>query len=121
MASLDVPAGWAQGRGAYGGYVVGTLIREIEKVVADPARKVRSVTAELPGPVLPGAAGITVDVLRAGSSVSTVRAQLAQGGEVAAVISASPPRRTVSNRLCGRDRGGAACRDWQIRPRRNDR
>lgn len=82
MASLDVPSGWAQGRGAYGGFVVASLIREIEKAVGDPKRAVRSVTAELPGPVLPGPAEVTVEVLRAGNSVSTVRAQLAQGGEI---------------------------------------
>ena len=95
MASLDVPPGWAQGRGAYGGFVVATLIREIEKTVSDPARKVRSVTAELPGPVVPGRAEITVEVLRAGSSVSTVRAQLAQGNEIkshaVAVLAAARP------------------------------
>lgn len=82
MASLEIPAGWQQGRGAYGGFVVASLIREIEKTVADPARMVRSVTAELPGPVVPGAAEITTHVLRAGNSVSTVRAELVQGGEI---------------------------------------
>ena len=82
MASLDVPSGWAQGRGAYGGLVVASLIREIEKTIGDPARKVRSVTAELPGPVTPGPAEVTVELLRAGSSVSTARAQLVQGGEI---------------------------------------
>lgn len=95
MASLDVPSGWQQGRGAYGGYVVASLIREIEKAVADPRRAVRSVTAELPGPVVPGAAEIEVEVLRAGNSVSTVRAQLAQGGEIkshaVAVLAATRP------------------------------
>jgi hypothetical protein len=95
MASLEVPTGWQQGRGAYGGFVVASLIREIENTVADPRRLVRSVTAELPGPVVPGAAEITVEVLRAGSSVSTARAQLVQGGEIkshaVAVLAASRP------------------------------
>ncbi|MBL9016180.1 MAG: thioesterase family protein [Myxococcales bacterium] len=95
MASLEVPSGWAQGRGAYGGYVVATLIRAIEQAVADPVRKVRSVTAELPGPLVPGSAELSVQVLRAGHSVSTVRAQLAQGGEIkshaVAVLAAARP------------------------------
>ena len=79
---LEVPAGWAQGRGAYGGLVVASLIRAMEEKLADPKRVVRSVTAELPAPVTPGPSEIHVDVLRSGSSVSTVRAHLAQGGEI---------------------------------------
>jgi len=79
---LDVPAGWRQGRGAFGGLVVGALVRAIEHHVADPARKVRSVTAELPGPVDPGTAELTVETLRRGNNVSTVRAFLSQQGEI---------------------------------------
>jgi acyl-CoA thioesterase len=79
---IDIPAGWRQGRGAFGGLTVGTLIRAIEQTVADPARAVRSVTAELPGPTEPGPSEIAVDVLRRGNSVSTVRAALVQQGEV---------------------------------------
>lgn len=79
---LDVPTGWGQGRATFGGLVVGALIGAIEHHVADPARKVRSVTAELPGPVEPGTVEIAVDTLRRGNSVSTVRAQLWQGGEI---------------------------------------
>lgn len=82
--ALDLPEGWAQGRGVYGGLVVGALIQAIEQHTADPARKVRSVTAQLPGPATPGTSSIDVALLRRGSAVSTVRAQLAQGGEVKA-------------------------------------
>lgn len=79
---LDVAAGWRQGRGAFGGLVIGALVRAIEQRTADPTRKVRSVTAELPGPVEPGTADITVEILRQGKHVSTVRAALSQHGEV---------------------------------------
>src|SRR5215468_288736 len=79
---LDVVDGWRQGRGAFGGLVVGALIRAIELREADPARKVRSVTAELPGPLEPGIADIAVESLRRGKNVSTVRAALTQGGDV---------------------------------------
>jgi len=75
---LEVAPGWRQGRGAFGGLVVGGLIRAIEQRTADPARKVRSVTAELPGPVEPGTVDITVEALRHGKNVSTVRAALWQ-------------------------------------------
>lgn len=80
--ALDVPVGWRQGRGAYGGLVISSLIRALEHAVGDPARTVRSITAELPGPVMAGAAEITVDILRTGKSLSTARAALSQGGEV---------------------------------------
>lgn len=79
---LTVPPGWRQGRGAYGGLCVASLVRALEDRIADPARKLRSLTAELPGPVEAGTAEIAVDILRAGSSVSTARASLAQNGEV---------------------------------------
>lgn len=79
---LDVPPGWQQGRGAFGGLIVGALVRAIEQRTADPARQVRSVTAELPGPVEDGTVDITVETLRQGKNVSTVRAALSQHGEV---------------------------------------
>jgi acyl-CoA thioesterase len=82
--ALDVPAGWRQGRGAFGGLVVGALVRAIEDHVGDPARAVRAVTAELPGPVAAGPAAIAVHALRTGKHVSTVRAELTQAGEVCA-------------------------------------
>lgn len=81
---LDVPDGWRQQRGAYGGLVIASLVRAIEHRTNDPLRKTRSVTAQLAAPVDAGTAEISVEVLRAGSSVSTVRAQLTQAGTVKA-------------------------------------
>jgi len=79
---LEVVPGWQQGRGAFGGLVIGALIRAIEHRTADPARKLRSLTAELPGAVEPGTVDITVETLRQGKNLSAVRAALTQGGEV---------------------------------------
>ena len=79
-----VPEGWRQGRGAYGGLVVGALIAAIEDRIADPTRIVRSVTAEIPGAVAPGRAELHVELLRAGNSVTTARASLVQEGETRA-------------------------------------
>src|SRR5215468_1340697 len=79
---LDVVDGWRMGRGAFGGLVVAALVHAIEQRVADPARRVRSVTAELPGPVEAGTVDIAVDTLRRGNQVSTVRAALSQHGEI---------------------------------------
>jgi acyl-CoA thioesterase len=93
--TLVVHPGWAQGRGAYGGLTIAAAIRAIEAHVGDPRRRVRSVTAELPGPTLVGTASITVETLRSGSSVTVARAALSQGHDVTthavAVLAASRP------------------------------
>ena len=81
---LDVPEGWRQGRGAYGGLVVASLVRAIEGRTGDPARKVRSVTAELPSPVDAGPSQIEVEILKRGSSVTMARAQLSQASVIKA-------------------------------------
>jgi acyl-CoA thioesterase len=95
---LDVPPGWRQGRGAFGGLTIGAAVRAIELRVADPRRKVRSVTAELTAPVEAGPAEIAVDVLRSGSSVTVARAALMQAGEVRAhaVAVLAAPRPTTA-------------------------
>ncbi|WP_053233481.1 acyl-CoA thioesterase [Sandaracinus amylolyticus] len=79
-----VPDGWQQGRGAFGGLVIATMVRAIDEHVADPERTVRSLTVELPGATLVGAAEIAVETLRAGSGQSTVAARLTQGDELRA-------------------------------------
>lgn len=76
----DVPDQWQQGRGAFGGIVVGALLRAIEGVEANPSRSVRSVTAEIVGPIVPGPAQIQVELLRRGNAVSTLRAWTTQAG-----------------------------------------
>ncbi len=81
-----VPNGWRMGRGAFGGVVIGSMIRAIEATIDDPARTLRSVTAELPGPVMPGDADIAVELLRTGSSVTTARAALTQNGATLAHV-----------------------------------
>jgi acyl-CoA thioesterase len=80
----DIPEGWQQGRGAFGGLVLATLARAIEAVEASPERTLRTLTAEIAGPVLPGPAAVRVERLRAGTGVSTLAARLEQGGEVLA-------------------------------------
>jgi acyl-CoA thioesterase len=80
--TLVVREGWRQGRGAYGGLTIAAAIRAIEARVADPRRVVRSVTAELPGPTLPGGARFEVDILRAGNSLTVARAALHQSDAV---------------------------------------
>jgi hypothetical protein len=84
----DVPDGWQQGRGAFGGLVLGMLLRAMERACADPDRRVRSLTGEITGPVLPGPVEVHVVPLRRGSNVSFFDARLLQGGEILARASA---------------------------------
>ena len=75
----QVPDGWQQGRGAFGGLVVALLVRAAEAAAADASRPLRSLSAELCGPTQPGPADIFVEALRAGTGVTTVAARLVQG------------------------------------------
>lgn len=77
--ALDVPAGWAQGRGAFGGLVLAAMLRAIESCEPDSDRRLRSLTGELVGPVLVGPSEIAVEELRRGSGVSSWTAVLRQG------------------------------------------
>jgi hypothetical protein len=97
----DIPDGWRQGRGAFGGLVVATLARAIEAFEASPERPLRTLTAEICGPVLPGPASIRVERLRAGTGVSTLAARLEQGGEVLAhAVAMHGRRRAVDVDFC---------------------
>ena len=83
-----VPDGWQQGRGAFGGLVLGTLARAMLHAEPEADRALRALTGELVGPVLPGPATLTVKALRRGNAVSTWEAWLTQGDEVLARASA---------------------------------
>lgn len=82
--SIDVPDGWQQGRGAFGGLVLAMMARAAEATAADPSRVLRSISAQIVGPVQPGAAAITTEVLRAGSSVTSLTVRMVQAEQVMA-------------------------------------
>ncbi len=90
----QLPDGWQQGRGAFGGLVLGVLLRALEAAEPSPARTARTLTGDLCGPVLPGPAEIAVRLLRRGNNQSNVAAELTQKGVVLATATAvlSPPR-----------------------------
>ena len=115
---LEVAPGWRQGRGAFGGLVVGALIRAIEHQVADPARRVRSVTAEIPAPVEVGSAEIAVEALRRGNNVSTVRAALSQHGQIRghAVAVVAAPRAGGSEAVTWNDVTAPTAPPWTAIP-----
>lgn len=85
---LDVPDGWQQGRGAFGGWSLAVLVRAVEHYAAERGegepRPLRSLTAALPSAALVGPAEISVEPVRVGKGLSTVTAKLVQGGEVRA-------------------------------------
>jgi hypothetical protein len=99
---LDVPDGWQQGRGAYGGLSIAALVRAIERFAQTPERRLRSLTAELPGPTLVGEATLRVESLRVGSGQSTISARLMQDSEVRALATAvlARPRNAASEDFC---------------------
>ena len=66
-----VPAGWAVGRGAWGGLVIGSLINAITDAEPDDARVLRSVSAEIAAPATVGEHEVVVTNLRRGSGLST--------------------------------------------------
>jgi hypothetical protein len=79
---LAVPDTWQVGRGAFGGFVTGAMIRALE--ASAPDRPLRSFTAALCGPLQPGEARIELAVQRAGSAMTTTAVTIVQGGEVMA-------------------------------------
>lgn len=83
--ALEVPEGWLQGRGVFGGLTLAAMTRAVMASEADPARSLRSLTSEIVGPVLTGAAEIRVEPLRIGNAVSSYHARLLQQGETLAV------------------------------------
>lgn len=86
--TLEVPDGWQQGRGAFGGLVVCALVRAIEHAAASPDRSLRTLMAALPGATGVGPAAIEVELLRVGSGQTTASARLLQGGELMASATA---------------------------------
>ena len=95
---ITVPDGWQQGRGAFGGLVLGALARAMLHAEPEAARVLRALTGEIVGPVPPGAAEITVKTLRRGNAVSTWEAWLTQGAEVLARASAVLGRARTADR-----------------------
>jgi hypothetical protein len=66
-----VPDGWQQGRGAWGGLVVGALVRAIAPREPDGGRTVRSVSVHMSMPALVGTHRIETRLVRRGSATST--------------------------------------------------
>jgi len=84
----EIPDGWQQGKGAFGGVVIGLLTRALVTTEKDPSRHLRTLSADLCAPAMPGPVQIEVEPLRQGGSMSFIEARLRQKGAVVARASA---------------------------------
>lgn len=76
---------WAQGRTAFGGFVVGVALKAIlTQLPAD--RSLRTLNTTFVAPVRVGEAQVQVQVLRQGKSLTHVEARVLQGDQVCTVI-----------------------------------
>src|SRR5262245_1082788 len=73
----DVPDGWQQGRGAFGGLTLAAMTRALSG-----PWPLRSLTAELFAPVLPGPLEMQVETLRSGSGTTVSATRAIQNGEI---------------------------------------
>jgi hypothetical protein len=85
---LPVSDAWRQGRGAYGGLMLASLVRAMDEAQGDRGRVLRAVTATLGAPLPAGVAEIACEVLRAGSALTSVAGRIEGGGAVCAHASA---------------------------------
>lgn len=115
----EVPDLWQQGRGAWGGLVIGALVKAVEmQEAADPAqaRRIRTVSSQIIAPVPVGTSIVTVECLRRGSGMTTwqTRVMDASGAVMAqAVVIAARPRATD---LSDAERGWGLARVPEIAP-----
>lgn len=87
-ASAEIPAGWGQGRTAFGGLVAAVALRALRQRVPE-GRRLRGLQVAFVAPVQPGGVEIRLRELRHGGSASQLRAEVAQDGETACAVLAS--------------------------------
>lgn len=81
------PESWSQGRATFGGLVVGAAVAELRRQVA-PERRLRVVQALFAGPVPPGDARVTSEILREGRSMTLAEARVWSNDSARVVVSA---------------------------------
>jgi acyl-CoA thioesterase len=87
--AMDISPQWRAGRGPHGGYLAAILLRALCETVADRERAPRSLTIHYASSPEPGPVVIETTIERAGRSLSTVSARLAQNGAVMALALAA--------------------------------
>jgi len=98
----DVPDGWQQGRGAWGGLVVGAVVGAVTLTEPDDGRRARTLSVQISRPAMVGPHHVRVRAARIGSRVSTWEVAVTDADD--AVVADA----TV---IAGRARPGAADRD----------
>lgn len=78
----QIPDGWQQGRGAFGGLVLGIVVRAARAFESDETRAVRTLSADIAGPVMVGPARVRVRSLRRGQSQTNLQIDVEQEGSV---------------------------------------
>jgi acyl-CoA thioesterase len=96
--SSHVPDGWQQGRGAFGGLVLGLLAEAIQRSEPEAERMLRTLSGEILAPVVPGPVEITVEVIRRGNGLSSFVARLRQDQELRAHASAILAKKRIADR-----------------------
>ncbi len=87
--AATVAGGWRAGRGPHGGYLAAMLLRALTATVDDPRRTPRSLTIHYTRAPEPGPIEIEATVERAGRSLSTLSARMAQAGRTTALALAA--------------------------------
>jgi acyl-CoA thioesterase len=80
---------WFTPRGPHGGFLAAIVVRAMTDVVDEPARAPRSITLHYLRPPLQGDIEIAVTVQRAGRSLTTLTANLTQGGKLCVIAIAA--------------------------------
>jgi acyl-CoA thioesterase len=89
LYTADISPDWWVFTGPNGGYVASVVLRAMTERVGDAQRPARSLTVHYLRPAKAGAAEVRTSVARAGRSLSTVTAELYQGGERVALATAA--------------------------------
>lgn len=97
----QVPDGWQQGRGAWGGLAIGAMINAATLAEPDSSRSVRSVALQLSAPAVVGSYSISVQPIRIGSRMSTWSVRIvSESDEVigSAMVVMGSPRPSAAER-----------------------
>jgi acyl-coenzyme A thioesterase PaaI-like protein len=117
----DVPDGWQQGRGCWGGLIVGSVVRAAGRAADADDQRVRHVSAQVLAPVPPGPVDVVAEVLRRGSGTTTVSVRvLGRAAGPQGVADGEPGLLAHAAVVLGRARAAEARADgeaWrQVRP-----
>lgn len=94
---LDLPAGWMQGRSAFGGLTAAAMASLGRRVVPDRDRGLRLANIQLLAPVVPGPTTGEATVLREGRNISFVEVRLQQASKLVATCTLVFAKRNGSN------------------------